>query len=101
MKSFFFAELSDYKDLTPVEINQQNFQIFYFTSSLNLLLDMTSINEHYKTKVEFSSSIKTFEIYGYETDDYNAIENTSGEKMPKLDETTSAFYIYKDKLGLL
>lgn len=75
----FYLVLTNHSYILPAQMDTKNYQIFPSLSSLNLSLDVNSINNNYKFKVEFHyKSIATISAFGYYTDDFNEIENTQG-----------------------
>ena len=100
----FYLILAENPYFLPVKINTENFQYFPVFSALNLSLDTSTIENKYRFKVHYRiAGALFFDVFGYNTDDYNEIENTQGIKLEKLEEEkgynnnyNKSFYILKE-----
>ena len=88
--------------IIPLDIDTENFQLFPRFYNLTLLLDISSLDKSYRTKVEFAHSKSyhlDFNISGYESDEPKIIQNTIGKNLEPLDYTNGKpdyFYILQD-----
>ena len=82
----FFIILSNYSKIIPVERKTKNFQYFPIFSGINLLLDISKISKNYKMLIEYSCKwiSGNFTVEGYNTDDFNTIDSTSGTELELL-----------------
>ena len=103
----FYLVLTDNLYILPVEINTKYFQIFPSLKSLNLSLDTSSIEKNYRFIVQFHyKSVASIRVFGYDTDNYNLIENNQGRQLEMLNENigqsnyNKSFYIKKDSSKL-
>ena len=98
----FFMSISDYYNIIPLDIDTENFQLFPTFENLNLLLDISSLDKSYRTKVEvdYSYNLK-MNISGYESDEPKIIQNTTGKNLERMDYKSASngepdyFYIWQ------
>ena len=82
--TFYFAQSNYYNKIFYANKNTDNFQKFPVLTETKLLLDMTKIKERYKMLIEYDwiySKENSLSVYGYQTNDNNIIQTTSGEKL--------------------
>ena len=105
MELDFYLELTEHPNILPVQKDTKDYQIFPSFKTLNLSLDISSISDGYRFKVEFylrkSSKVVTIRSFGYETDDYKEIEKTQGRELEKLDENNEKITTYKKTFYIL
>ena len=102
----FFMSISDYYNIIPLDIDNENFQLFPGFQNLNLLLDISSLDKSYRTKVEFVQTYNHklyFDIFGYESDEPKIMQNTTGKNLSQMDYKSLSskgepdyFYILQD-----
>ena len=79
---YFYLVQSEFTKYLPVEINTDYFENYPIFKDLYLLLNMSTIKKGNKVKIEYFKLMveNLFEIYSYNTEDANIVENTKGKK---------------------